>query len=200
MENQLIKRIPISELQGYKGLFRCDCGVECIRDYHRYMKEREVYCDSCSSDRIVKRKTKHGLVYTKSYRAWHAMKCRCLNKKGHAYKDYGGRGITFDKKWYTFEGFYEDMKHDFMDHPDYSLDRIDNSKGYYKENCRWATIIEQLNNTRRNIFITFNNETLPLSFMCKKYGIEPRLVYFRIRRGWSIEKSMTAEKKINQFI
>jgi hypothetical protein len=33
----------------------------------------------------------------------------------------------------------------------YSIDRIDNNKGYCKDNCRWATCKEQNNNKRNNI-------------------------------------------------
>lgn len=31
---------------------------------------------------------------------------------------------------------------------EYSIDRINNNDGYYKDNCRWATKTEQMMNTR----------------------------------------------------
>ena len=78
------------------------------------------------------------------------MKRRCLNKNTPKYKYWGGRGITICKEWLEFENFYRDMG----ERPENkSLDRIDNNKGYYKENCRWANIEQQANNRRNNRFI-----------------------------------------------
>jgi len=44
------------------------------------------------------------------------------------------------------ETFIKDMG--FKPSKIYSLDRIDNDKGYSKENCRWATKTQQVINTR----------------------------------------------------
>ncbi len=68
------------------------------------------------------------------------MKQRCTNPNHRAYKDYGGRGITVCEQWLQFHYFLRDMG----ERPEgTTLDRIDNDKGYYKENCRWATGYEQ---------------------------------------------------------
>lgn len=82
------------------------------------------------------------------YRAWYNMKDRCLNKNSKDYPTYGGAGITVSQEWQdSFEQFYIDMG----DRPDgYSLERIDNTKGYSKENCKWASCKEQASNTLRN--------------------------------------------------
>lgn len=46
---------------------------------------------------------------------------------------------------------------------DKTLDRVDNLRGYCKENCRWATKKEQMNNFRGNIKITWGGEEKTLA-------------------------------------
>lgn len=92
--------------------------------------------------------SKHGHYGSRTYRTWNMMLQRCLNKKNDHYADYGGRGISVCERWRKFENFLEDMG---KRPKDTTLDRVDNSKGYFLENCRWASQKEQTRNRRPNL-------------------------------------------------
>lgn len=79
------------------------------------------------------------------YKLWQSMKDRCDNPNNKQYKDYGERGITLCKEWYSYTQFYLDMG----ERPEgLTLERIDNSLGYCPPNCKWATRSEQSLNQR----------------------------------------------------
>lgn len=85
------------------------------------------------------------VLHTRAYDCWVNMKQRCNNPFSPAYEYYGGRGITYHPDWEVFENFLADMG----DPPKgLSLERIENGKGYSKENCKWATKLEQVQNRR----------------------------------------------------
>lgn len=77
---------------------------------------------------------------------------RCTKESHPAYYNYGARGIAVCDEWQggaKSGGFWR-----FLDHigprpsPNYSLDRINNDKGYEPGNVKWSTRGEQLNNRR----------------------------------------------------
>lgn len=132
----------------------------------------------------------------KFYRAWQAMLNRCRNPKVENFHSYGGRGISVCDKWSTLEGFYEDMYDSFvLSGARSSLDRIDNNLGYYKENCRWATVVEQNNNRRSNHVITFNGKTQTIEQWARESGLKTST--FRQRfycYRWPFDKCFTPLK------
>ncbi|HCF0889868.1 TPA: hypothetical protein NIC54_006679, partial [Pseudomonas aeruginosa] len=112
---------------------------------------------------------------------------RCTNPSNKRYVDYQGRGITVCERWMTFSNFLADMG----ERPDAtSLDRIDNDAGYFKENCRWATALEQMNNTRRNTFVEYLGRRQTVSQWAGQLGIPECTLRSRLNRDWSIEDAM----------
>lgn len=86
-----------------------------------------------------------GRKYSPTYHSWQAMLTRCHNGKHSGAKKYKDRGICVCDSWFVFENFLRDMG----DRPNgTSLERKDNSLGYTKENCTWATPQEQARNRR----------------------------------------------------
>lgn len=79
-----------------------------------------------------------GLVMVSSdatKKAWHNLRWRCNNPSYPGWDRYGGRGITYDPLWKSYENFFSGMGRC----PDgFFLDRIDNDLNYSKANCRWV--------------------------------------------------------------
>lgn len=113
---------------------------------------------------------------------------RCRNPHGKDVRHYRDRGITVCPEWESFEAFYRDMGPAPADH---SLDRVDNARGYYPANCRWATRREQQRNKRTNRLLTLNGETMPLVAWAERTGLRRDTITRRLRRGWSVEKTLT---------
>ena len=83
---------------------------------------------------------------TRQYSTWQNMKDRCTNPNNSKWEYYGGKGIIYDAKWETFEGFWEDMEANYNSAA--TIDRIDSNKGYCKANCQW---ISRAENNRRAV-------------------------------------------------
>ena len=129
---------------------QCECGNICIVQLRNLKINKTISCGCYGNERRKAAATKHNLHWTPEYNAWQSMKQRCYNPKTTHYESYGGRGVRVCDRWLeSFMNFYEDMGP--KPTPTHSVDRIDNYKlidGYSKENCRWATKSEQVQNRR----------------------------------------------------
>jgi len=167
-------------------LCKCQCGntIRVSGDNLRTGKTRSCGClKRDTSSQIAISRQKHGLSKSGIYRAWQGMKDRCLNSHNKYYRDYGGRGISVCSEWLSFERFHEDMGEFYS--PGLTIERIDNNKGYSKENCRWATVADQNRNQRKTIYLTYAGMTKPLWFWAKKTGISLFTLHSRRRVGYS---------------
>lgn len=168
------------------GLFRCDCGNE--KEY-RILDVRTGHTKSCGCIRKecnIKHGQTIGKKLSKEYVAWSNMKERCTNPNTRHFHSYGGRGIEVCERWLTsFDNFFEDMgKSPFKN---YTLDRINVNGNYCVDNCRWASMKEQANNTRKNINIEYNFETLSAKGWSEKTGIPASTIIGRYHRGLPTE-------------
>lgn len=127
---------------------QCDCGHVWSVPHSRITTRSPSSCISCV-DRTPKQKLSRSKEYVKrehpSYGSWYAMIRRCTSSKHDHWHNYGGRGITVCEEWLDFDKFVKDMG---VRPEGKTIDRIDNDKGYCKDNCRWATPKEQRANMR----------------------------------------------------
>lgn len=181
-----------------RWLCKCDCGNEkIIAGFHLTNKSKPTQsCGCLKKDCNLKHGHARNGKESRTHSIWYHMIRRCKNKND---ENYYGRGITVCDRWNpkkggSFENFLEDMGEC---PPGLSLDRIDNNKGYYKENCRFTTNQVQARNTRSNTNYTFKGKTQCLKAWSIEYKINYGTLYTRIHTlNWSIEKSLTTPIKI----
>lgn len=128
-------------------LCRCDCGVEKEVRAASLLRGKSKSC-GCLRREMYAGMVSHGKSHEgREYRVWQNMLNRCRNSNLPGYRHYGGRGIEVCPRWLKFENFLADVG--VRPSPQHSLDRRNVDLGYSKENCRWATATEQVNNRRK---------------------------------------------------
>lgn len=129
-----------------------------------------------------------------TYSSWLSMKGRCLNPNSQRYYTHGGRGISVCAEWEKdYDKFLADMG---LKPEGYSLERIDNDLGYFKENCKWATPKEQAHNRRTNVWITHDGDCLTVSQWAEAMGITHSALTKRLSK-MTVEQALTKEVDTN---
>ena len=137
--------------QQAQWLCKCECGGEITVVTVELNRGSTRSCGCLFRDMLLSRNTKHGRHKSAEYNTWCAMKARCNNPNNQDYGRYGGREhnpIKVCDRWLnSFEAFYTDMGD--KPSPDHTLDRRNNDGPYAPHNCRWATAVQQANNSRK---------------------------------------------------
>lgn len=175
----------------------CDCGNEVITKGASLLSGHTKSCKCLQKEKVRETSYKnstHGLSKSHIYAIWASIKSRCNNPNNQAYNNYGGRGITICKEWNnSFVSFISDMGYPPTNK--HSIDRIDNNKGYYKENCRWSDRYQQENNKRNNIKVLYNGELKTIAEISRETNVRYDLIYCRfIYRGWDINDAVNKPK------
>lgn len=178
-------RLEVTSFAGTQNKHRywncvCECGGIKTIEGGSLKYGETTSCGCFNRERLAISKKTHGATIggkrLAEYNIWAAMKRRCYNKNVKDYHRYGGRGIKVCDEWMSFKNFYADMG--ARPSPKHSIDRYPDKDGDYKKsNCRWATLIEQANNTRRNRMITYGGLTGTISSVARGLGVKERWLW-----------------------
>lgn len=140
----------------------------------------------------------HKMSKTKLFYIWSSMKARCNNPNKDHYDYYGGRGIKVCKEWNnSFESFYKWANSNGYKEG-LSIERKDNDGDYKSTNCIWVPFKKQARNRRTTRLISFNSEEKCLADLAEQYNINYKLLWKRLKLGWSIEEAINTPKNIKK--
>lgn len=168
----------------------CKCGNKRIIINQCLVNGSSQSCGCLAIEMLRKRVLRHGNTSERSpsveYRKWASMIARCRNTHNNRYSHYGKRGISVCQRWIKFENFLTDMG---KCPKGLTLERKNNSIGYCKSNCKWDTNKNQARNKTTNLVITIRGITACLSAQCERFDKEYKIVWWRIKNGWSAERA-----------
>ena len=196
LTGQTFGRLTVVEISGRRarGLKEwrcsCSCGGTIVVPTDRLRAGKTKSCGCLRGENFAT----HGKYHAPEHNSWSNMIQRCTNPRNRKFYAYGARGITVCDRWLTsFENFLTDMGS--RPGPEYSIERVENDKGYEKANCKWATRTEQQRNTRRNRTLTYRGETKCRAQWAQERGLSPEALRSRLRKGWSVERALTTPSR-----
>ena len=171
----------------------CDCGNIVTVGGYDLRSGNTKSCGCYKHERIVEASTTHGAFGTPLYRTYFNMKNRCYNPHYYLFQHYGGKGVTVCDEWLGSGGFsaFAAWSNANGYERGLSIDRLDNSKGYCPDNCRWVNMVTQQNNRTNNRLITVDGETHTMAEWAKISGLHYGTIQRRLANGWSDSEAVT---------
>ncbi len=164
----------------------CSCGNTCTVVAYSLYRGNTRSCGCLRVETTTARRTAHGqksgAAPTAEYTTWRNMLDRCQKPNGSRRLRYAERGTSVCERWAnSFEAFFADMGK--KPSPEHSLDRIDNDGDYSKQNCRWATQLEQANNKCNNHLLTYQGRTQSLAMWARELGVKSESLRYRLNQA-----------------
>jgi hypothetical protein len=165
----------------------CDCGVPCSVYRGHLRNGHTTSCGCVNRERITTQGGGHKNI---AYPSWLAMVSRCTNKKQANYVNYGAKGIAVCDEWhYDFQAFLTYIGP--RPSRSYTIDRIDNTKGYEPGNVRWATGPQQNANRSCATMVNYEGKYQSLSLLAHAHGMDRKKVGIRVvHQGWSVHDAL----------
>jgi hypothetical protein len=186
---------------GVRARARCDCGRERSVEVRSLVRGKSASCGCISGQRLKTPEFKaasrlsrklgisHGVPRPPGYKAWYSMIRRCRDSNHPGFHNYGGRGISVCERWKeSFWNFNADMG--VRPTRYHTIERIDNDGNYEPGNCRWATRKEQARNTRHNVMLTIEGETMCVAAWAERVGLSSGALKYRLSQGWAHERAV----------
>jgi len=203
LARQKFHRLTVFGLMGYHvktlhpyWLCRCRCGNWSIVLGQKLKNGKTKSCGCYKDENTGNRNRTHGMSKTLAYSRWSDMHSRCYNAKVKHFPDYGGRGITIETRWHSFENFYADMNE--PPNPSYEIERRNNDGNYGPANCYWATKKQQARNKRGTRWITINGITKCMAEWLDSSSVKQPVAWKRLDRGWTPEEALGFKERVNR--
>lgn len=193
-------RLTVIKQEKCKGrtyyISKCVCGKTVGVNGSNWKRVRS--CGCFRRDWARENAQTHMMSKTPIWNRWMSMKNRCSLKGGR----YNSMGIKVSARWESFAEFYKDMHQSFQQHVSIhgekqtTLDRINNSKGYSKKNCRWATLKQQARNRSIRREFVVDGVSATVAEHSEKYGKDRNEVWSRVNRGWDIKAALSGKRNL----
>lgn len=180
-------------------LMKCSCGTFLSRKLevlHFAQRKGNIANCGCYTKEVRsksgKLKTEHGLSVAdrRLYDVHRQMLERCYNGNSKDFKHYGARGIKVCDAWHDPRLFFE-WAYSSGYARGMTIERSDVNGSYTPANCTWVPNEVQSHNTRRNVFLTIDGNTMHLAAWARHFGIKWSTVNSRLRAGWDAELAVT---------